>query len=251
MRNTFDPGLFENSRASLTITRPHSADVNELPSQLSIPLEDDMGHLSRRIYMGRDVSLCQVEEVQAQSFGSRIVLNSIRCAGAEGIGNKIEGNASTVSHGPTIVSPYMVSRFIAELIKELMLEDHRLRWSSQPTPWVVKNEYRSSPIITPSSYDFLTRPGYRSASSVSEIEVPTLEDIVEFFYKICTDSQMEYECAIISLIYIERVIQMSNGMFTLNANNWKGLVLAAMLLSSKVSRGKESLCRIDALVCLL
>lgn len=45
---------------------------------------------------------------------------------------------------------------------------------------------------------------------------------------------MEYECAIISLIYITRLVTLSNGSFVLNEDTWRGALLACMLVSSKV-----------------
>jgi hypothetical protein len=45
---------------------------------------------------------------------------------------------------------------------------------------------------------------------------------------------MEYECAIISLIYITRLVTLSNGSFVLNEDTWRGAVLSCMLVSSKV-----------------
>jgi hypothetical protein len=248
MRNTFDPDMFDSSHVSTTINRARSFEVNDKSGRpVSIPIGDDMGHLSRRIYMGRDVSLNEFEDQQAESFGSRLVLNSVRKADTEERSNRIiDGSGSAPkcqTNGPTIVSPLMVSRFIGELIREHMVDGHRLQWSVHPRPQFTRHDFPSVPaMMTPGSYDFLNRPGYKyphspSTSASRQAEVPRppeLDEIVQFFHKICADSLMEYECAIISLIYIERVIRMSDGMLTINAINWKGLVLASMLLSSKV-----------------
>ena len=45
---------------------------------------------------------------------------------------------------------------------------------------------------------------------------------------------MEYECIIISLIYVRRLIKKSNGQFALLKENWKGVILSCIILSNKV-----------------
>lgn len=45
---------------------------------------------------------------------------------------------------------------------------------------------------------------------------------------------MEYECIIISLIYIRRLIEYSDGKLVLASGNWKGIVLSCSMLANKV-----------------
>ena len=45
---------------------------------------------------------------------------------------------------------------------------------------------------------------------------------------------MEYECAIISLIYLTRLVRLSHKSFRLNEDTWRGAVLACMLVANKV-----------------
>jgi hypothetical protein len=52
--------------------------------------------------------------------------------------------------------------------------------------------------------------------------------------KICVDSQMEYECSVISFIYIMRMLKLYRGSFSLTEETYKGVVLAAMVLANKI-----------------
>ena len=61
-----------------------------------------------------------------------------------------------------------------------------------------------------------------------------MEKISEFVSKLCNDAQMEYECMIIALIYVRRLIKRSKGQLLLLSRNWKGIVLACIILSNKV-----------------
>lgn len=45
---------------------------------------------------------------------------------------------------------------------------------------------------------------------------------------------MEYECAVISLIYLARMISYSNGIFHLDETNYRGVILACMVIATKV-----------------
>ena len=45
---------------------------------------------------------------------------------------------------------------------------------------------------------------------------------------------MEYECAVVSLYYLQRVLVYSNGSFFYTSSNWRAVVLAAMLLANKL-----------------
>lgn len=64
--------------------------------------------------------------------------------------------------------------------------------------------------------------------------VPPLSQIIDFIAKLCNDTQMEYECIIISLIYVRRLIKTSCGKFVLLSENWKGVFLSCVILANKV-----------------
>lgn len=55
---------------------------------------------------------------------------------------------------------------------------------------------------------------------------------------ICVSTQMEYECAVISLIYLERLVlvELPNGGFVLNEETYRAAILVCMLMASKVRK---------------
>jgi len=63
---------------------------------------------------------------------------------------------------------------------------------------------------------------------------PSLNTIVDFFKLIYSKSQLECECIIISLIYIERLVKKTQGRFVLKINNWRSCVFACLMMASKV-----------------
>ena len=75
-------------------------------------------------------------------------------------------------------------------------------------------------------------PGdYRYLDTTS---VPSLDAITDFYRSIFLRSQMEVDCIIISLIYIERLIKLTNGKLTPSSNNWRSILFSCMVLASKV-----------------
>lgn len=65
-------------------------------------------------------------------------------------------------------------------------------------------------------------------------EVPTLDDIASFYRFVFYKAQMESDCIIISLIYVERLMRETNGGVRPNARNWRSVLFSTMVLSSKV-----------------
>jgi hypothetical protein len=63
---------------------------------------------------------------------------------------------------------------------------------------------------------------------------PTLDEITTFYRDVFTGAQMEADCIIISLIYVERLIKMSEGALRPCADNWRSLLFSCMVLASKV-----------------
>ena len=64
--------------------------------------------------------------------------------------------------------------------------------------------------------------------------VPNIELITNFIAKLCNEAKMEYECIVILLIYVRRVISSGEGTFVLLSENWRGIVLACVVISNKV-----------------
>ena len=64
--------------------------------------------------------------------------------------------------------------------------------------------------------------------------IPTLEDVTDFYRSIFVRSQMEIECIIISLIYVERLIKKTKGELRPQSDNWRSILFSCMVLASKV-----------------
>uniref|UniRef100_A0A7S2SV86 WW domain-containing protein n=1 Tax=Rhizochromulina marina TaxID=1034831 RepID=A0A7S2SV86_9STRA len=67
-----------------------------------------------------------------------------------------------------------------------------------------------------------------------DMPVPSLQELVTFFREIYVKSQMEIECIIMSLIYLERVTKVTKGSIQVRPNNWKSLLVSTMIMASKV-----------------
>jgi len=97
--------------------------------------------------------------------------------------------------------------------------------------------------LSRSSYSVDTRdePPIESSPSIEvyspesiESIVPSLEEITKFYRDVFRRSQMETDCIIMSLIYIERLIKVTAGGVRPRIGNWRSLLFASMIMSSKV-----------------
>merc|ERR1712129_597263 len=66
------------------------------------------------------------------------------------------------------------------------------------------------------------------------LSIPTHAEIVSFYRNIFFKSQMEVDCIIMSLIYIDRLIKQTDGRLRPCTYNWRSLLFSTMILSSKV-----------------
>eukprot|EP00536_Pseudo-nitzschia_multiseries_P013622 jgi/Psemu1/212226/e_gw1.594.11.1 len=64
--------------------------------------------------------------------------------------------------------------------------------------------------------------------------IPSLDEIVTFYRDVFVKAQMESDCIIMSLIYLERLIKKTIGRLRPRARNWRSLMFSCMILSSKV-----------------
>jgi len=64
--------------------------------------------------------------------------------------------------------------------------------------------------------------------------IPSLNEIVSFYRTTFYKSQMEADCIIMSLIYVERLMQSTNHQLRPCPSNWKSILFSSMILSSKV-----------------
>lgn len=65
-------------------------------------------------------------------------------------------------------------------------------------------------------------------------EIPCLDEISNFYRDVFFTAQMEADCIIMSLIYVERLIKKTSGRLRPRARNWRSLLFSCMILSSKV-----------------
>ena len=64
--------------------------------------------------------------------------------------------------------------------------------------------------------------------------VPSLREVLAFFRNVFTKGQLETECVIMTLIYIERLIKQTRGRLQIKPSNWKSVLLIGMIMASKV-----------------
>ncbi|CAI5744089.1 unnamed protein product [Peronospora destructor] len=64
--------------------------------------------------------------------------------------------------------------------------------------------------------------------------VPTLSEIETFVKHVFSRAQMESECIIMSLVYVERLLKATSGFLQLRGENWRRLVFCSMVMASKV-----------------
>jgi hypothetical protein len=65
-------------------------------------------------------------------------------------------------------------------------------------------------------------------------DIPSLDIVTDYYRSIFLRSQMETECIIISLIYVERLIKTTNGKLSPRPENWRSVLFSCMVLASKV-----------------
>ena len=75
---------------------------------------------------------------------------------------------------------------------------------------------------------------YPNDAHAMQSQNPTLDEITTFYRDIFYKAQMEADCIIMSLIYVERLIKKTNGNLRPRATNWRSLLFSCMILSSKV-----------------
>jgi Cyclin, N-terminal domain len=69
---------------------------------------------------------------------------------------------------------------------------------------------------------------------VAKPPAPTLDQITTFYRDVFRRAQMEPDCIIMSLIYVERLIKQTNGSLRPRTSNWRSVLFSCMVLASKV-----------------
>eukprot|EP00522_Entomoneis_paludosa_P005667 CAMPEP_0172455718 /NCGR_PEP_ID=MMETSP1065-20121228/12209_1 /TAXON_ID=265537 /ORGANISM="Amphiprora paludosa, Strain CCMP125" /LENGTH=950 /DNA_ID=CAMNT_0013208187 /DNA_START=298 /DNA_END=3150 /DNA_ORIENTATION=- len=73
-----------------------------------------------------------------------------------------------------------------------------------------------------------------SSRSLKREKTPSLDDITTFYRDVFGRAQMESDCVIMSLIYVERLIKNTRGNLRPRATNWRSVLFSCMVLASKV-----------------
>lgn len=105
----------------------------------------------------------------------------------------------------------------------------------------VKDETKKKhPTISFKEYDLFVDQSSASSKQThrdhfnEETRIPTLDAITSFYRNIFLKSQMETDCIIMSLIYVEKLIKATNGGVRPKLTNWRSILFSSMIMASKV-----------------
>jgi len=125
--------------------------------------------------------------------------------------------------------------FRAHLLQSSAVANNMTTATAAGAADVNTSPYLSAPELQDSKYavfkDCRPHGDYRSLDIQS---IPTLEAVTDFYRSIFVRSQMEIECIIISLIYVERLIKKTKGALRPQSDNWRSILFSCMVLASKV-----------------
>lgn len=201
--------------------------LSRRPSKLATPrIDDTYNHLA----VAQDDNLA--------SFGFRNIFASVNASQQQ----RVE------------ISPNLVSKCIGFFIRNL------IKCNSHRSPSSIPSRYHAldKPGTHPAPNDLEQIPSFSHRTSNAPLHpplsrqpleytvtsnnnfqhaplIPSLTIIASFVEQICVMTQMEYECAVISLVYIERLKEYSNDQFFLTESNWKSVVFICMLMANKVN----------------
>lgn len=75
---------------------------------------------------------------------------------------------------------------------------------------------------------------HRGSEEDAAASIPTLVEIAAFIKHVFSRAQMESECIIMSLIYVERLLKSTSGSLQLQGKNWRRILFCSMVMASKV-----------------
>ena len=186
---------------------------------------DDLGYLCRRILSG--------EDIRNESFGYRQLFGK-----------------SLMKPSVINITPYEVSKslgnFVYKMIQKSCQENNYEISSNKFKLFERKPMVKTSSLhqkITTIGESLSTRFSIRQSAHISPEEssdkappppLPAIETLTQFIYEICYSTQMEYECSVVSLIYLTRFMEVSYHKTQLNEYNWRSVVLSCMLIANKM-----------------
>ena len=97
-----------------------------------------------------------------------------------------------------------------------------------------QNNHSPATVIMESESAIETLMDKYPASQRRHERIPSLEEITYFFRFVFNKAQMESDCIIMSLIYVERLLRATNGGVRPNGRNWRSLLFSCMVMASKV-----------------
>mmetsp|Transcript_6356 Transcript_6356/g.19281 ORF Transcript_6356/g.19281 Transcript_6356/m.19281 type:complete len:522 (+) Transcript_6356:102-1667(+) len=75
---------------------------------------------------------------------------------------------------------------------------------------------------------------FHDADAEGATDPPSIRRLVAFYRDVFSRGQMELECIVTSLIYVERLLKAARGKFRLRPTNWRPVLLSCMIMASKV-----------------
>ncbi|KAL3792305.1 hypothetical protein HJC23_006217 [Cyclotella cryptica] len=135
----------------------------------------------------------------------------------------------TIYLGSTLSNPDKdaLIKCVCGVFRAHLLQSDACNVAPQSSDRVFDDDYQPTSCHRTGSNNYLDR-------SCCDPIMPTLEDITSFYRDIFLRSQMEVDCIVISLIYIERLIKKTLGRLRPTPANWRSLLFSCMVLSSKV-----------------
>ncbi|KAL3924562.1 MAG: hypothetical protein SGILL_000972 [Bacillariaceae sp.] len=110
------------------------------------------------------------------------------------------------------------------LRSHILSSEHDTRYNPETGKYKVFNDQESEQ--GGQSFEF--------SNNMRTAKPPSLDEVATFYRDIFFKAQMEADCIIMSLIYVERLIKKTAGRLRPRAGNWRSLLFSCMILSSKV-----------------
>jgi len=96
--------------------------------------------------------------------------------------------------------------------------------------WMIQKSLKVQPRVFKDVFSEETNP--LGDNKTDFATPPTTDEVHEFLGLIFEAEELSAECAVMSLVYIERLVALTN--ITLHASNWRRICLGAIIVASKV-----------------
>lgn len=121
---------------------------------------------------------------------------------------------------------------VATVLRAHMMEalDSPITVDPRFNVFINQRDLRLSAIMDDDRFD----DGELRSSEDCAASIPTLAEIAAFIKHVFARAQMESECIIMSLIYVERLLKATSGSLQLQGKNWRRILFCSMVMASKV-----------------